>query len=43
MARMLKEANARVAQQDQWIKDNRAHIAGSLAKLDTDFDKVLGR
>jgi argininosuccinate lyase len=43
MARMLKEANARVAQQDQWIKENRAHIAGSLAKLDVDFDKVVGR
>jgi argininosuccinate lyase len=43
MARMLKEANTRVTQQDQWIKENRAHIAGSLAKLDADFDKVLGR
>jgi argininosuccinate lyase len=43
MARMLKEANARVAQQDQWIKENRAHIAGSLAKLDSDFNKELNR
>jgi argininosuccinate lyase len=43
MARMLKEANARVAYQDTWIKDNRAHISSSLARLDTDFSKVSGQ
>ncbi|AMH43018.1 MULTISPECIES: argininosuccinate lyase [Burkholderiaceae] len=43
MARMLKEANARVAYEDTWIKDNRAHISSSLARLDTDFSKVSGQ
>jgi argininosuccinate lyase len=43
MARMLNEANRRVADQDKWIKDHRAHISSSLARLDTDFSKVSGQ
>ncbi|MES2532287.1 MAG: lyase family protein [Pseudomonadota bacterium] len=40
MARMLKESTERVAQQDAWIKARRAQIASSLARLDSDFDKL---
>jgi argininosuccinate lyase len=43
MARMLNEANRRVADQDKWIKDHRARISSSLARLDTDFSKVSGQ
>ncbi|KQR73621.1 argininosuccinate lyase [Burkholderia sp. Leaf177] len=43
MARMLNDANKRVADQGKWIKDNRAHISSSLARLDTDFGKVSGQ
>ena len=41
MQRMLKLANDRIAQQDEWIKARRARINGSLARLDADFDKLL--
>jgi argininosuccinate lyase len=41
MARMLKEAQQQLARQDEWIKDRRAHIDSSLARLDKDFDKLL--
>jgi argininosuccinate lyase len=41
MDRMLKEAQQRLDQQDQWIKARRAHIDASLARLDHDFDKLL--
>lgn len=40
MARMLKAAQQKLAQQDEWIKSRRAVIAGSLAQLDGDFDKL---
>jgi argininosuccinate lyase len=40
MARMLKESTLRVAQQDAWIKARRTQIASSLARLDSDFDKL---
>ncbi|MCC8392663.1 argininosuccinate lyase [Paraburkholderia sp. MMS20-SJTR3] len=43
MARMLKEAKARIAQQQKWIDGNRRHIDDSLAKLDGDFNRQLGR
>jgi len=42
MQRMLKAAGDQVAQQDEWIKARRARIAGALARLDADFDKLLG-
>ncbi|MDR5837136.1 argininosuccinate lyase [Caballeronia sp. LZ034LL] len=41
MTRMLTEANAKLAQQDQWIKEKRARIDTSLNKLDRDFDTLL--
>jgi argininosuccinate lyase len=41
MDRMLKAANKNLAQQDEWIKEKRARIESSLAKLDYDFDKLL--
>lgn len=41
MARMLKAAQQKLAQQGEWIKGRRAVIAGSLAKLDRDFDQLL--
>ena len=40
MERMLKESAQRVAQQDAWIKARRTQIASSLARLDSDFDKL---
>ncbi len=40
MDRMLREATARVAQQDAWIKARQQRIAGSLQKLDADFDRM---
>ncbi|MDR5782398.1 argininosuccinate lyase [Caballeronia sp. LZ065] len=41
MTRMLTEAKAKLAQQDQWIKEKRARIDASLNKLDRDFDTLL--
>ena len=38
--RMLRAATARVAQQDAWIKARQQRIAGSLQKLDADFDRM---
>ena len=40
--RMLKLANKKLVEQDTWIKEKRVKINSSLAKLDTDFDKLLG-
>jgi argininosuccinate lyase len=41
MARMLKAAQQKLVQQSEWIRDRRAVIASSLARLDSDFDKLL--
>jgi len=41
MERMLKASRQALAQQDQWIREKRARIASSLARLDGDFDKLL--
>lgn len=41
LARMLKIANQKLAEQDDWIKEKRARISASLAKLDADFGKFL--
>jgi argininosuccinate lyase len=41
MARMLKAANDKLAQQDAWIKQKRTRIESSLARLDQDFDKLV--
>ncbi len=41
MQRMLKVANDRLAQQDQWIKTRREYISSSLTRLDGDFDQLL--
>lgn len=41
MARMLNASRQRLAQQGEWIKDRRARIASSLARLDSDFDKLV--
>jgi argininosuccinate lyase len=41
MDKMLKAAKQRLAQQDAWVKEKRARIDGSLAKLNRDFDKLL--
>jgi argininosuccinate lyase len=40
MERMLKASKQRLAQQDTWIKEKRARIDSSLARLDHDFDKL---
>ncbi|MCZ2498954.1 argininosuccinate lyase [Xylophilus sp. Kf1] len=42
MARMLKDARQRVERQAGWVKDRRAVIAASLARLDADFEKLGG-
>ncbi|MDP9898314.1 lyase family protein [Variovorax ginsengisoli] len=42
MERMVKEAQQRVVQQDAWIQGSRARISSSLARLDSDFDKLGG-
>jgi len=42
MARMLKAASERLAQQGEWVKARRARIASSLARLDSDFDRLAG-
>jgi argininosuccinate lyase len=41
MERMLKAAKQRLVQQDAWIKEKRARIDASLARLDQDFDKLV--
>ena len=41
MARMLKAAKQKLAQQNDWVAQNRARISGALAGLDRDFDKLL--
>jgi len=41
MQRMLKEARERLAAQDAWIKERRAHISNSLAELDKQFDQLV--
>jgi len=38
MERMLKEAKAKIAAQDGWIKERRTRISTALAKLDADFE-----
>jgi argininosuccinate lyase len=43
MARMLKAAKQKLAQQEAWVKEKRATINSSLAKLDGDFDKLVKR
>lgn len=43
MQRMLKEARGRLAGQDKWIKDRRAHIDASLAELDKRFAELVAR
>jgi argininosuccinate lyase len=43
MDRMLKEADAHLAQQRAWIAQTRGGIDASLARLDRDFDKLLPR
>ncbi len=40
MDRMLKVASQNLVQQNEWIKDKRAKINASLARLDRDFDKL---
>jgi argininosuccinate lyase len=40
MARMLKQYQARIAQQDAWIKARRTQVSTSLARLDSDFEKL---
>ncbi|MFO1323988.1 MAG: lyase family protein [Burkholderiales bacterium] len=40
MERMLKASKVKLAQQGDWIKDKRARIASSLARLDSDFEKL---
>jgi len=41
MERMLGAADKSLAQQGEWVRDRRAAIASSLARLDHDFDKLL--
>ena len=41
MERMLKESRQRMAREAEWIKEKRARIASSLARLDSDFEKLL--
>lgn len=41
MDRMLKEAREKLASQDAWIKERRAHIRDSLAELDQKFDQLV--
>jgi argininosuccinate lyase len=42
MERMLKSAKQRLADQGQWITTRRSQISTSLARLDSDFDKLAG-
>lgn len=41
LARMLNLANQKLTEQDAWIKEKRAKINASLAKLEADFAKLL--
>lgn len=41
MQRMLKAAQQRLAQQNDWVAQNRGRINSALAGLDRDFDKLL--
>ena len=41
--RMLKLANKKIAQQSAWIEEKRTRIDTSLARLDSDFGKLLTR
>ena len=41
MDRMLKASNQKLADQATWIAEKRGRIDASLAKLDTDFKKLL--
>jgi argininosuccinate lyase len=41
MARMLKAANQQWAANDAWVKAQRGHIDAALARLDSDFVKLL--
>ena len=41
MDRMLKASNQKLADQANWIAEKRSRIDSSLAKLDTDFKKLL--
>lgn len=43
MARMLKAAKQKLAQQAAWVKEKRAKINSSLARLDADFDTLVKR
>lgn len=43
MRRMLQESNQRLVQQDAWIKQKRFTIRSALARLDADFDRLLGQ
>lgn len=43
MARMLKAARQKLAQQDAWVKEKRAKIDSSLGRLDQDFDSLVKR
>ncbi len=41
LARMLKDANRRLGDQNAWIKSRRTHIDASLDRLDADFARLL--
>lgn len=41
MTRMLSLANARLTEQNDWIKARRSHIDASLQRLDTDFSALV--
>lgn len=43
MARMLGEANVRLAEQQKWVQVRRAHIDAALARLDADFNMLVGQ
>lgn len=42
VARMLQEARQKLAAQESWTRERRAHIDASLAKLDADFARLAG-
>ena len=41
MDRMLASAKQKLAQQEEWAKQKRTHIAASLARLNQDFSRIL--
>ena len=43
MARMLKEARARLATQSDWVQERRTHIRVALARLDKDFAAIAAK